>query len=39
MIPEINLNCPLGGPFSLHKRQVDPLDASIEAVEFRHKHS
>jgi hypothetical protein len=39
MTPDAHLNRPLGSPLSLHKRQVDPLDTSVEAVEFCHKHS
>jgi len=39
MTPDANLNRPLGSPRSLHKRQVDPVDTSSEAVKFGHKHS
>ena len=39
MTPDAHLNRPLGSPLSLHKRQVDPLDTSVEAVEFCHKRS
>jgi len=39
MTPDAHLNRPLGSPVSLHKRQVDPLDTSVEAVEFCHRHS
>jgi len=39
MTSDAHLNRPLGSPLALHKRQVDPLDTSVEAVKFCHKHS
>ncbi len=39
MTPDAQLNRPLGSPLSLHKRQVDLLDTSVETVELCHKHS
>ena len=39
MTPDTHLNRPFGSPRSLHKRQVDQLDTSTEAVEFGHRHS
>ena len=38
MTPDAYLNRPVGSPPTLHKRQVDPLDTSVEAAEFCHRH-
>jgi len=39
MTPDAHVNRPLGSPLALHNRQVDPLDTSVEAVEFCQRHS
>ena len=39
MTSDAHLNRLLGSPLALHNRQVDPLDTSVEAVEFWHRHS
>ena len=39
MTSDAYLNRLLGSPLALHNRQVDPLDTSVEAVEFWHRHS
>jgi hypothetical protein len=39
MTPDAHLNRPPGSPLALHKRQVDPFDTPVEAVDFGQRHS
>jgi len=39
MIPGVDLTRPAGCPLTLHKRQGDPVDTSLDAVDSEHRHS